>query len=448
MNVSVNKTSAGRYICAMALILSCLPVRAARLALVMGNDSYPGSELKNARNDARGIFNALRELGYSSRLVLDSNRTEMIKAVSTFASGIQPNDVVLIYYAGHGLQLDGENYLIPTDFRVSSPSQVPDEAYSLSHLLEEVSRHGASTQVVILDACRNNPFIRSSRSVSANGWAGAVTSAGSLFAFGTSPGSTAADEPEGDHGLFTKMLLRRIGTPSIDIEGMFQKVREDVIRESGGSQVPWTASSLIGTLHIDPRYDSNEEVLAPSLLTRRQTDQDGPNRSVEQLTDGSIAHPSLVTDEERAKVSEALADARGFKFDLAIGVLQNLVSLTPAPVPLRLLGLLLDIVGRHAEAKAALDRAIAIDPFDADAAGYRCLAELQMSQAPSPDDCMSTLVINPSSTTGHLVLSIVLARQNQLVRAEAEVRRALELTPGDPVSLSMHTQLTGEELVP
>jgi hypothetical protein len=193
-------------------------------------------------------------MGYVTTLVLDADRSTMSSMIDQFAGSIRTGDVAVFYYAGHGMQVDGENYLIPTDFSASSSSQGRYQGYSLSELLNNIEAHGATTQIVILDACRDNPF-RGMRSLH-GGWAGINSSAGSFIAFGTSPGSTAADSPDKGHGAFTAALLKHLTTSKLDIDQTFELVREDVIAASGGHQVPWTASSLVGTFHLIPDLDS------------------------------------------------------------------------------------------------------------------------------------------------------------------------------------------------
>ena len=182
----------------------CLKVRAG-VALVAGNAAYPSTPLRNSLNDARDLSAALRELGFEVTLVADADLRSIDRAVETFVAGLQPGDVALFYYSGHGMQVNGENYLLPIDFRAQQEADVPYQAYSASRVHERMQAREASLSIVILDACRNNPF-RGVRSAS-KGLAPMQTDKGSFIAFAAAPGQTASDNPSESNGLFTKHLL-------------------------------------------------------------------------------------------------------------------------------------------------------------------------------------------------------------------------------------------------
>src|ERR1700739_4438501 len=190
MKKSAMRTLQIIFVC--LLVLSVQARASAWRALVIGNDSYPGNELRNARNDARSVAGAFKHDGYQTTLILDANRRTMINGIAQFSNSVNPGDTVIVYYAGHGLQVAGENYLVPTDFKVTSPQDVKSQGYSISSLLELLTAHGATTQVLILDACRDNPFL-GVRSLH-GGWAGIGTSAGTFIAFRTRLGSADRDE--------------------------------------------------------------------------------------------------------------------------------------------------------------------------------------------------------------------------------------------------------------
>lgn len=379
-------------ICLTLLFSFCTDYGAAqvRRALVIGNDSYPGNALLNARNDAKGVFKALQAKGYVSTLALNADRATLSSKIDGFVASIHQGDVAFFYYAGHGMQVAGENYLIPVDFRLTSETAATEQAYALSSLLERLTSHGATTQVVILDACRNNPFL-GSRSLR-GGWAGFGTSAGAFLAFGTSPGSTASDDPSQGHGLFTQSLLRYLTTSNLDIEEMFRKVREDVIRNSNGTQVPWVSSSLIGTLHVDPQLDQHATLLGdiPHFYEGTQ-EQEG--RALQ------ISDPNHDTnDAEEAQIQSAVEYARGERFDKAISILKGVLSLNPrSSYGLRLLGLFLHATGRDIEAVEALNRAVEVSGVDPRAAAYRCALESSIGASDADRDCAASAVAQPSA---------------------------------------------------
>jgi Flp pilus assembly protein TadD len=413
-----------------------------RHALVIGNDSYPGSALKNARNDASAVFGALRQVGYVSTLILDANRSSMSSAIDQFVDSINPGDTAVLYYAGHGLQVDGENFLVPTDFKVTSPSDAKVEGYALSSILERFTSHGATTQIIILDACRDNPFMgeRSTK----GGWAGMGTSAGAFLAFGTSPGSTASDDPGDGHGLFTKDLLSYLTSSNLDIEEMFRKVREDVIRDSNGQQVPWVASSLIGSFHVLPGLDTGTR-----LLPARD---DRPSSSI-SIDMRSIGHRQVPVSEVSPiplpppalqKFGQAVSLARGAHFNDAIVLLQDLLAIAPGFSPgLRLLGLLLHEAGRDAEAINAFNRALSVDVGDADASAERCAVEVISVAANSETDCEMAVQDSPTAQT-YLVLAVTEHSRGQNTQAYSLITQSIDLQPTD-LSLTFRGVISAQQ---
>lgn len=385
-----------KVLCLTVLLLCSSYARAqTRRALVIGNDSYPGNSLQNARNDAKGVNDALSRVGYQTRLVLDADRRTLSNEVDAFADSIHTGDLALLYYAGHGMQVGGENFLVPTDFRISTEAAAKEQAYSLGSILEHLTSHGATTQVVILDACRDNPFL-GSRSVR-GGWAGMGTSAGAFLAFGTSPGSTASDDPTGGHGLFTKSLLKYLTTSDLDIEEMLRKVRQDVIHDSGGKQVPWVSSSLIGSLHVIPALDVSGPIVSAANIAVRPGEDEAPNgRTLRAVSDEVSFQPMPGEIEQRLQT--AVSEARGERLDKAISIIKSVLSIDPrCALALRLLGLLFHATGRDVEAIPVLDRAIAISGDDARAASYKCAIESYIDASTAIADCAALVHAQPSA---------------------------------------------------
>ena len=222
-----------------------------RLALVFGNDDYQHApRLRNAANDADDLARTLVELGFEVDRVTNADLRRMETAIDGFVAKLRAGDVAFFHFSGHGIQVEGENYLIPVDFRLSDEPSVKYDAYSASKLHDRLAGSGSRLNIVVLDACRNNGF-RRTRSGSA-GLAAMHAAEGSFVAFSTSPGRTADDNPAGDNGLFTSYLLGALRQPGLDLDDVFNHVREKVYQASGRRQLPWSSSSVIGEFHFRP----------------------------------------------------------------------------------------------------------------------------------------------------------------------------------------------------
>ena len=225
----------------------------ARTALVIGNASYPSAPLKNPVQDAKAMAEALRKCGFQVTLLENATRTRMVQALRDFGQTIQGGGVGLLYYAGHGMQVKGKNYLVPVDADLASEDEVPYNTLDADAVLAKMESARNRLNILILDACRNNPFARSFRS-SAQGLAQMDAPAGSYIAFATSPGRTAADGT-GSHGLYTQHLLDQLARPGIKVEDVFKRVRASVMRDSQQQQVPWESSSITGDFYFVPSAD-------------------------------------------------------------------------------------------------------------------------------------------------------------------------------------------------
>jgi hypothetical protein len=233
-----------------------------RVALVIGNGAYQASPLKNPVHDARDMAGTLKRLGFDVTLLTDAGQRDMEEAVHTFGTRLGTGVAGLFYYAGHGMQVRGDNYLIPVDADVRSESDIRYEAVNAGRVLGKMQDAGNGVNIVILDACRNNPFARSFRSDS-RGLARMDAPAGSIVAFATAPGSVAADG-HGDNGLYTHHLLRHIETQGLTINDVLMRTRIDVAKESEGQQVPWESSSLMGYFTFKPTAQGQAPTPAPT----------------------------------------------------------------------------------------------------------------------------------------------------------------------------------------
>lgn len=220
-----------------------------RVALVIGNAGYASSPLRNPVNDARAVSAALKDLGFDVIHQENLGLKAMGKTIREFGNKLKESGGVgLFYYAGHGMQVKGRNYLIPVDADIQNEDEIAFNALDANIVLEKMDTANNRLNLVILDACRNNPFARSFRSGS-QGLAQMDAPGGTLIAFATAPGSVAADG-EGSNGIYTKHLIANMKTPGLAVEQLFKKVRIGVMSDTKERQVPWESSSLKGDFYF------------------------------------------------------------------------------------------------------------------------------------------------------------------------------------------------------
>ena len=220
------------------------PYSERRVALVIGNGSYAASPLKNPVNDAHDIAGALRDLGFDVINKENVSQNDMKRAIREFGQKTKNCDVALFYYAGHAVQFNGENYLVPIGATIEKEEEVEYESVDVGFVLAQMTAAASRINIVILDACRNDPFARSFRSQT-RGLALMNAPSGTLIAYATAPGSVASDGP-GRNGLYTQELLKSLRTPGLGVEDVFKRVRISVREKSEGKQTPWESSSLVG----------------------------------------------------------------------------------------------------------------------------------------------------------------------------------------------------------
>jgi len=219
-----------------------------RLALVIGNQAYKTGALTNPDNDARDMAAALEQFGFQVTMGIDLNQLRMEETIEKFLGKVNPGAVVVFYYSGHGIQVQDQNYLVPIDFQAATAVEAKYHSYPVNQLLDRLQEQGAGLQIVILDACRNNPF-RSVRSIG-GGLAAMDTGKGTYIAFATAPGRTADDNPNGRNGLFTGELLAELKRGDGTLDQVFNRVRARVTERSGGGQTPWSVSSVVGDYYF------------------------------------------------------------------------------------------------------------------------------------------------------------------------------------------------------
>ncbi|MDB9425823.1 GUN4 domain-containing protein [Microcystis aeruginosa CS-564/01] len=238
-----------------------------RIALVIGNANYTVGKLKTPLNDATDMANALKELGFEVILLKDSSKRQMDDALDQFTTRINQGYVGLFYYAGHGMQVEGENYLIPVNAQIKAEKDIQYESMPLGKILGRMEDAGNRINIVILDACRDNPFRKFWRSSSRGLTAPLQAVSGTLIAFATAPGKVASDGT-GRNGLFTSYLLKYIKTPNMEVDLMLRKVRSDVAQNTNNYQVPWTSSSLIGEFAFNQKTETTPPIVTSSPVPK------------------------------------------------------------------------------------------------------------------------------------------------------------------------------------
>jgi len=200
-----------------------LAVKSERLALVIGNSAYQTAPLKNPVNDAEDLAGVLSAMGFRVSLKKNVDKRTMEESIRNFGRQLKGGGVGLFYFAGHGMQVEGQNYLIPVNAKIESESDIKYEAVDAGLVLGKMEDAGNQLNIVILDACRNNPFSRSFRNA-ATGLACMDAPTGSLIAYSTAPGAVAADGSE-RNGIFTKHLIKHLATPDLTVEQVLKRVR-------------------------------------------------------------------------------------------------------------------------------------------------------------------------------------------------------------------------------
>lgn len=277
-----------------------------RYALVIGNADYTDpniSRLSNSVNDASDMRYALRKVGFDVIYVANAaNKMEMEQAVQNFTARLQNGGIGLFYYAGHAVQVNGENYLIPTQVTLPSQTEVQYNTMSAQYVLDKMEKAGNGFNMVFLDACRDNPLPKKTRSIGKgkSGLAEMRNPKGSIIVFSTSPNKTAEDG-QGSNGTFTKHLKEAIQRPGLSLNDMLMEVRQNVIAETDSRQVPWENSSLVGKFCFAGCEDPQAE-----LAKKRAEDAERRLREAEER----LAEQKRRAEEAERQATESRQDAR------------------------------------------------------------------------------------------------------------------------------------------
>ena len=282
-----------------------------RVALVIGNSDYKKAPLRNPKNDATDVAKALEELGFTVHLTLDADQGSMQRAIRDFNKTMKDADVRFFYYAGHGVSVDGDNYMIPLAADIQTQDEVQFEAVKTSLVLNLMEKTKSGANILVLDACRDNPLPKSTRSSQA-GLAKMQAPVGSMVLYATAPGQVALDG-SGRNGTFTKHLLRSLTAPGVHVGDIALDVRVAVMQETGNQQVPWSESSLTRRIYLAGENGSTTQSAQPDAPQALSSET-----SVEYESSILAAYASA------AEAGDPVAQARlGYIYDVGRSIPEN-----------------------------------------------------------------------------------------------------------------------------
>jgi len=232
------------------VLLHAAPAAAdGRVALLIGNAGYTNHDfvLANPGNDVRALDDALRRLDFEVRSAIDLSREEMVASLDWLSETARDADIAMVFFAGHSIQVGSENYAIGVDLAELSAPAVARSSITLTEIRAAIEAADADLSIIVLDACRNNPL--GDAEIGEVGLSAVSGGVGTLVAYSTDPGNVAADGI-GDNSTFTEALLDHIETPGLDVRIMFGRVRQDVVRDTGGQQIPWVEEAVIGEHYL------------------------------------------------------------------------------------------------------------------------------------------------------------------------------------------------------
>lgn len=352
-----------------------------RHALVIGNDAYSIRPLQNAVNDARAMQKALEGAGFRVSLHENAGRVAMETGVAEFLSRIGPGDTALLYYAGHAIQIEGENVLIPADF--TSARSIIDakfKSFSLSPVFAEFRRSRAKRIIVIIDACRTNP-VAETHSLKAGLANPSDAGKNTYIAFSTSPGNVAGDNPNGRNSWFTEALAEAVAQPNLSLDDVFTRVKQRVDSATGGKQTPWSISSLTSTFYFHPPKDAASLAAAGESMLAKWLDDALRQAQFENWREAIDLAERIVKQKPGGAIEEAASsrlpywrvrDAAEAKFD----------------------------AGEFAAAVAKYEEALAMEPFDVDAAVEASNGALLLSDTGRAVKALTAVRVRGTSAQG------------------------------------------------
>lgn len=307
-----------------------------RVALVVGNGSYTSAPLKNPVNDARAMAATLRRLGFEVEEQINLGYMPFNDAVEAFGNKLKAGGIGLFYYAGHGMQVQGANYLIPVDAKIRAENEVRYKAIDAGLVLAKMESAKSDVNIVILDACRDNPFSRSFRSAS-HGLAQIDAPTGTIIAYATAPGKTASDG-KGKNGAYTEALIQAMESPDLKVEEVFKRVRRLVLEKTNKLQVPWESSSLVGDfrfIHSAMTSDSHQLSSSGSpppptpanasddldeIIARTEAEERTKRAYLDQLTADLAKYQKIISSPQGDQLKQAAWNALARKYPEATRV--------------------------------------------------------------------------------------------------------------------------------
>jgi hypothetical protein len=275
-----------------------------KIALMIGNATYPDSPLRNPVNDADDVQERLRRLGFQTIKRIDASSKEMEEGLSEFSTHLNTCEVALFFFAGHGMQIQGKNYLTAIDTNFEKEIDAKYSSLPLDKVIEIMENGTNQTDIIMLDACRNNPYERRWRGDDSRGLAPVYAPKGMIIGYATSPGQVAFDG-DGENGAYTDAFLKHLSTPDITIEDLFKRVRNTLSSSTRGRQISWEHTSLMGDFYFNysfvtddllPEY--SETALADAGFTPHSSD------IAREIIDGLKSHNWYVQNPAISKITQ------------------------------------------------------------------------------------------------------------------------------------------------
>ena len=394
-----------------------------RTALVIGNSNYQETgQLPNPVNDATDMAQVLRELGFDVILLKDANLRQMGEALDEFYAKLLEGGVGVFYYAGHGMQIDSENYLIPIDAKLERKQDTPYEAQALGKILGAMEDAANNVNIIIIDACRNKPFNRGwQRSSQAEGLAPVQAVRGSYIAYATAPGDVA-DDGKGRNGTFTAQILKHIKTPNLSVEEMFKRVRQGVLEDTNNQQIPWDSSSLVGEFSFNQTSTSvATSTLAPESTTSTST----------PASESTASTSTPVSESAEKLVQQGLDHVEQGDHQGAINNFTEGIALNPNDAQAyNNRGEAYQNLRQYQQAIADLDQAISLNPDYAEAYNNRANAYLNLQQYPEAiADFNQVISLNPDYANAYNNRGVAYLNLQQYQEAIADFNKAIALNP-------------------